>query len=185
MKKILMTLAAVAMAATMNAQTWIGGEIGFESNHVNGASSTTKEFRIAPEIGYNVSDNFSIAAQLGYVYTSSQELPVLGTVSNTNGYTFKPYARYTFVKAGNFSAFFDGGLRYTFGHIQGIENNVNNAGVFITPGLAYAVSPKVTLVSHLGDGLTYNHTWMKDVYRSNAVKFHLFNGISFGAYYNF
>ena len=185
MKKILMTLAAVAMAATMNAQTWIGGEIGFESNHVNGASSTAKAFQIAPEIGYNVSDNFSIAAQLGYAYTSSQELPVIGAVSNINGYTFKPYARYTFVKAGNFSAFFDGGLRYTFAHIKGIENNVNNAGVFVTPGLAYAVSPKVTLVSHLGDGLTYTHSWMKDVYRSNAVKFQLFNGISFGAYYNF
>ena len=51
--------------------------------------------------------------------------------------------------------------------------------------IAYSVSDKVTLASHLGDGLYYNHTWMKDVARSNEFGFNLFHGISFGAYYFF
>ena len=33
--------------------------------------------------------------------------------------------------------------------------------------------------------LYYNHTWMKDVARSNEFGFDLFHGISFGAYYFF
>ena len=36
MKKIMMTLAAVCVAATMNAQVWVGGSLGFSTNHTNG-----------------------------------------------------------------------------------------------------------------------------------------------------
>jgi len=189
MKKILMSLAALAVAATMNAQVWVGGEVGFTTNHTNGSDHTAKEFSIAPEIGYNLSDNLSVAIALGYGHTSDFDGTKFGipgmTLSNVNAYSIKPYARYTFVKAGNFSAFVDGGLKYNTAHAQGIENNFNQFGVFVTPGIAYSVSDKVTLVSHLGDGLYFNHTWVKDNVRSNGVGFKLLNGISFGAYYNF
>lgn len=33
MKKILLSLAALAFAATINAQVWIGGEVGFNLFH--------------------------------------------------------------------------------------------------------------------------------------------------------
>ena len=68
---------------------------------------------------------------------------------------------------------------------QGLESNFNRFGVFVIPAIAYSVSDKVTQASHLGDGLYYNHTWMKDVARSNEFGFDLFHGISFGAYYFF
>ena len=77
------------------------------------------------------------------------------------------------------------GLKYSIAHAQGLENNFNRFGVFVIPAIAYSVSDKVTLASHLGDGLYYNHTWMKDVARSNEFGFDLFHGISFGAYYFF
>ena len=64
MKKIMMTLAAVAVAATMNAQVWVGGELGFTGSHVNGIDNTEKTFTIAPEIGYNLDDNFAVAINI-------------------------------------------------------------------------------------------------------------------------
>ena len=36
MKKILLSLAALAFAATINAQVWIGGEVGFTTNPAKG-----------------------------------------------------------------------------------------------------------------------------------------------------
>lgn len=180
-----MTLAAVAVAATMNAQVWVGGELGFAASHVNGSDNTDKTLTIAPEIGYNLSDNWSVAVALGYSYASSQAIANLGSFDNVNTYAIKPYARYTFVKSGNFSAFVDGGINYATIHVKGADNNFNQFGVSVVPGLAYAVSDKVTLVSHLGSGLYYNHTWMKDFAHVNDYGLNLFNGISFGAYYNF
>ncbi len=185
MKKIMMTLAAVAVAATMNAQVWVGGELGFTGSHVNGIDNTEKTFTIAPEIGYNLDDNFAVAIKLGYGYASTKDFGALGRYSNVNSYAINPYVRYTFAKAGNFSAFVDGGVDYSTIHIQGAEKNINQFGAAVVPGIAYAVSNKVTLVSHLGEGLYIKHSWIKDAVRTNDYGFNLFNGISFGAYYNF
>ena len=59
MKKIMMTLAAVAVAATMNAQGYIGGNLGFvnSTNKTNPAAEVTRTgFSIAPEFGYKLDD---------------------------------------------------------------------------------------------------------------------------------
>ena len=69
--------------------------------------------------------------------------------------------------------------------VHGAEENINQFGAAVVPGIAYAVSNKVTLVSHLGEGLYIKHSWIKDAIRTNDYGFNLFNGISFGAYYNF
>ena len=184
MKKILMTLVAVAMATTMNAQTWIGGELGFSSSHVNGEKNTNKQFFVSPEIGYNLDDNLSVAIKLGYEHSSVLKIEDQ-LLENVNAYTINPYVRYAFVKAGNFSAFIDGGIFYTTAHFKDSDNNYNQFGAAVTPGIAYAVSDKVTLVSHLGDGLYYNHEWIKDLTHANNFGFNFLNSISFGAYYNF
>ena len=181
-----MTLAAVAVATTMNAQVWAGGELGFSTKHTNGAENNTKTFNIAPEIGYNLSDNLAVAIKLGYEHVS----PAAG--ASTNNWTINPYVRYSFVKAGNFSAFIDGGVNYTTGHTQGAKKNNNTFGIGINPGIAYNVSEKVTLAAHLGKGLYYEHNWRAesedgamDGYHKNSFGLELLNGVSFSAYYNF
>ena len=80
MKKILLSLAALAVAATMNAQVWIGGEVGFTTNHTNGSGHTALELNIAPDIGYTLSDNCSVAFALGYSHTSNGVPRTEGTV---------------------------------------------------------------------------------------------------------
>ena len=184
MKKIFMMAVMAVAALSANAQTWVGGELGFTSSHVNGAG-TSKEFTIKPEVGYGLNEKFDVAIALGYTYSSDKLKSQLGGGKfSTNTFEINPYVRYKFVKAGNFFAFVDGGLGYATTHYNGVSKNENQFGVYVQPGIAYSVSNKVTLVSHLGEGLYYNHQWMKEVYHQNNVGFRLFNGITFGAYVN-
>lgn len=185
MKKIFVMAVMAAATLTANAQWWAGGEVGFTSSHTNGVG-TEKNFTIQPEVGYSLNDKFDVALSIGYTYASEKLNKKLGGDKySANAFEINPYVRYKFVKAGNFFAFVDGGIEYATCHYQGVSNNENQLGISITPGIAYNVSPKVTLVSHLGEGLYYNHEWMKDTYHANNVGFRLFNGITFGAYYNF
>ena len=193
MKKIFMMAVMAVAALTANAQVWVGGEVGFTSSHVNGLG-TEKNFTLKPEIGYSLNDKFDVAMEIGYAFSSDKLHKKLGGQKfNANTFEVKPYVRYKFVKAGNFFAFVDGGINYATTHYNTLPKNENEFGVSIVPGIAYSVSNKVTLVSHLGEGLYYNHQWMKDGekngytyegYHINNVGFRLLNSITFGAYVN-
>lgn len=198
MKKIFMIAAMAVAAVTANAQVWIGGNLGFNTEtskvEIAGFSTdnTTSNFEIAPEIGYNLSDQWAVAIALGYAHTEGTSMTFGDetVTGNINAFTIKPYARYTFVKAGNFSAFCDGYVSYSTAHMQNVENNINTFGIGLAPGIAYAVSPKVTLVAHVGK-LGYDHTSYKQdtvvgeaKYTNNKFDFNITNSIYFGAYVN-
>ncbi len=188
MKKILMTIVAAFVATTMSAQDmWVGGSLGFTSTHKQGNTYSNQTITVIPEVGFNLDENMDIAIALGYThnkYTSS---------NCKNTFVINPYLRYKFVKVGNFSAFADCGIQYSTAHTRGYKENTNNFGAAIVPGIAYAISDKVTLVSHLGDGLYFNHGWNKgfegdsdypaqSASHTNSLGFTLFNGVTFGAY---
>ena len=175
MKKFIMVAVMAVAALTANAQTWAGGSFGFQSKHVNGSESSTTLFEVSPEMGYSLSDNLDVAIALSYANINGDQ----------NTFAIKPYLRYSFVKEGNFAAFLDCGLGYGTTHTNGIDKNDNFFTVNINPGIAYNVSNKVTLVAHLGDGLYFSHEWKEDVKRINTFGLNFFNGVSFGAYYNF
>lgn len=202
-------IAVMAVAAvSANAQLWIGGEVGFNSttNTIKEGSvsvdQNSKNFTIAPELGYNLSDKWAIAAKLGYEYSENDaniaafiadfDAPSFLRNINTNTFYINPYVRYTFVKVGNFSAFLDGGVAYGFSHINGTSDYLNNINLFkvsVNPGVAYALNPKVGLVAHIGD-VSYKTQWMSvkeaDVkFSQDKFNIGLWNSISFGAYYNF
>jgi len=153
MKKIMMTLAAVAVAATMNAQVYVGGSFGLTQDHTSNSQVSTNMFTISPEVGYNLNEKFAVGVAFGYSYRGTT-----GGVHH-NRYTVNPYLRYTFVKAGEFSAFVDGGLEYATDHTKGLKKSENTFGFRVNPGIAYNVSQKVTLVAHLKNGMYFNHTW--------------------------
>ena len=207
MKKIFMTLAAAVIAVSANAQIWVGGEVGFTSDKTtvktngNSVSQTTNNFTLAPEVGYNLNENWAIALKVQFAHNEDNGVIKsmiqdagfnTGAKVMTNAFSVNPYARYTFLKAGNFSAFVDGGVSYGLIHVSSMSqvmNNINSLGVAINPGVTYAVSPNDSLVAHIGD-LSYNAMWTKaknaDV-KVNNGKFNIgiWNAISFGAYYNF
>lgn len=177
MKKIILSAIIVASAMTANAQAWIGGELGFNSTTYKGGSNkeTLSNVTISPEIGYNLDENWAVAAKLEYSHFED------GGTANAVG--INPYVRYTFAKTGNLSFFIDGGLSWTSTHYKGEDKNANTYGIGFNPGLAYAISKKVSLVAHIGD-FSYNHYKFHDT-KIDGFNLGLDNSISFGAYVAF
>ena len=188
MKKIFIAAVMTVVALTANAQVWVGGELGFSTDKTSfdgNKLGTNTEFTLAPELGYSLNENWDVAVKLAYGYSENAAKSVMGLEAkgSTNAFAINPYVRYTFVKAGNFSAFVDGGIAYATVHVNGQEDNINGLGVAVNPGIAYAVSPKVSLVAHIGE-VGYNHAW-RDKLTNDAFNLKLTNAISFGAYVKF
>jgi hypothetical protein len=187
MKKIFVMAVMAAATLTANAQWWAGGSfaLNFDNNGRNGDQNTTS-FEIAPEVGYNLSDNWAVAIALGFGTTNNAAVSegvdsyYGGKLDEANNY-FKvaPYARYTFAKTGPVAFFVDGGVGFKFfNHDRGTQFNVG-----VRPGIAFNASKKVSLVAALGY-LGYQKDSEK---AGDGSRFGLGvdNKISFAAYYNF
>ena len=119
MKKFLLTAVVAVFALAANAQVWIGGSLGASTSKdsYKGLDNTTNEVTIAPTIGYTYDDNWDFVLEIGYAHGEDG--------ATTNSFGISPYARYKFVKAGNFKAFLDGGFSYANVHFKGDDDNAN------------------------------------------------------------
>ena len=175
MKKIMMTLAALAVAATMNAQGYIGGGIGFKSVSYDGESTTA--FSIMPEVGYNLDENMSVGITLGYSEAGKDP-------AKTKVFSIEPYLRYNFAKFDKVNLFVDGGLGYQNTKVGDAKNNTFYVGV--RPGVSVTLTEKLSFVSHFGF-LGYKNS--KDDGADKAVNTVELSvdgaALSFGLYYNF
>jgi hypothetical protein len=176
MKKIMMTLAAIAVAATMNAQAYIGGSLGFATASQDGNSTTV--WSIMPEVGYNLNENWAVGTVIGYGEAGKDE-------SKVKKFTIAPYVRYTVAKLDKVNVFIDGTVGYTNTKYYGFKNNTFNVG--IKPGVAVNLNDKLSFVTHFGF-LGYENS--KDDYEG-AKAVNTFgldlngNNLTFGLYYNF
>lgn len=173
MKKILVMAAIAMVSMTVNAQMWVGGNIGYNYND-NGAGTETNYLSISPEVGFSLSDKWDLGLNLDYE---------MGKVKNgvtLHEFSFNPYARFTFAKSGIASFFIDGGIRLGAQKVK----NVNDADIIFgfgfQPGIALHVSDRVSLVTKIGS-LGYRR-----VGDASTVGFNVNNeAITFGAYYSF
>lgn len=180
MKKFILAALVAFVSVSANAQFWAGGSVGFNTSKTTiDGNELAKEnqFRLTPEVGYKLNDKWDIAVALGYNHISGK-----GTASQ-NGFAINPYARYTFAQCGDFSFFADGGFAYGFNHESGVEDNLNFWEIAIKPGIAYALSEKVSLVAHVGN-LGWQFAKKGDV-KTNTFDINVTNAITFGAYVSF
>lgn len=175
MKKIFLSLMVMVAAVAANAQIWVGGSLGFRTYDAQGAGDTETTFNIAPEVGYDLSEDLSIAIGLGYASESLKDVDDAQTTISVN-----PYARYKFLKAGNFNVFLDGG--FAFKSVDDGANKNNAWLIGVRPGVAYSINENFSVVAHLGDGLVYRGG---DYKTQNGIALDLANGLSFGVYYAF
>ncbi len=179
MKKIVLAAVFAVVSVAANAQVWMGGELGYQNTRVSNDGNTLAKqniFTLAPEVGYTLNDNWDIAAAIGFGHVDDDD-------ASTNSFAINPYARYKAVKAGNFTFFLDGGFAYQLAHTHGVDDNTNTWEIAIKPGFSYAVSPKVSLVAHVGKlGWAFSKTG--DI-KTNQVNIGVDNAVSFGAYVSF
>jgi len=201
MKKIMMTFAAVCVAATMNAQVYVGGTLGLDfqtkmADQTSGDDATGMTFQIKPELGYNLDEKSSVGIVLGFgISNNSAEVMKQATgisyPTNTkldkNAISFQiaPYYRYKFLQFDKVDLFIDAqvGFQYT----KYDEWNNTTFGLGVRPGVAFNASDKVSFVAKLGNGLFFESSKDKD---ADAVsKFGLSANslapLEIGMYYNF
>lgn len=178
MKKIFLTLMVMVAAVAANAQVWVGGSLGFWNNGDAEGNETKTTFNIKPEVGYDLSEDWSIAIALGYELAKPEE------GENISALSANPYARYNLIKAGNFKLFLDGGFSFA-SYDMGGDDNYNAWNIGIKPGVAYSLNEKFSLVAHMGF-LGYQDaddelTGIVD----KGFGFNFSNNLSFGVYYAF
>ena len=200
MKKFFMTIAAVAVAATMNAQVYVGGNIGVTSESQDGNSTTKVAF--VPEVGYMFNDKMGVGAEL--TIKTNGEKSVLNTSNGeyskktptTIG--FAPYFRYKFVNTDNLDVFVDAQIAYSttsasytsdYGYI---DKATNTFGFAIKPGIAYKATDHISFVAKVGllgftsekidvDGAKAKNTFNFMVGSDNFAS----SALTFGIFYNF
>ena len=180
MKKIMMTLAAVCVAATMNAQVYLGGSVGVATSSYDGNSTTV--WSILPEVGYNLDEKWAVGMTVGY---GESRVKVKNAGSEkVKTFQISPYARYTFVKFDKINLFVDGGVGYKHENYAGTKTNTFAIG--FKPGVAVNLNEKLSFVAHVGF-LGYENEKVKgDDKSTNTFGFDINgNSLSFGVYYNF
>lgn len=184
MKKMILTALVAVVSLAANAQVWVGGEVGFSADKTTfdgNKIQNSASFSLLPEIGYTLNEKFDVAVLIGLTHGNARE----GQAEyNFNSFTLKPYIRYKFAQAGDFTFFADGGFGYKYTHYSKADNNRNEWYIGIQPGIAYSLSDKVSIVAHVGD-LSYSFA------KEGKEKYNKFgigvdgNALTFGAYVNF
>lgn len=144
MKKFLAAalMAVVSLGAFAQSNMYIGGSAGFWRN----SSDNKTEFRILPEIGYNLSDQVAIGTVIGYDHNYDKGLSI-------DLVDFSPYVRYSFLKSGKVKVFIDGGVDLGFGRSKADGHSSDTAityGIGLKPGFVYDISDDFSLVAHIG-----------------------------------
>ncbi len=184
MKKILMTLAIAMVAICANAQVYLGGTVGLSSvGSENGKDETS--FKLLPEIGYNLNNNWAIGTTVGYQKGTFSMLDNNLTNNDSwKAFTVAPYARYTFVHSKLVNVFLDMGFGFMSGENGNHDFTAFNVGV--QPGVAVNLSRHLSFVGKFGF-LGYEEINPEgDDNNSHAFGFDLNgNNVQFGLYYNF
>lgn len=180
MKKIL--LLAVVMFASLNAsaQFYVGGSVGFGSVKQGGGDSEFT-FKILPELGYQLNDQWAVGATLGYQKGACD----IGSVNfnqnvTTEVFIISPYARYTAFDWDQVSLFFDGGI--SFGSYK---DTGTYFGLGVSPGVAVKLTDEISFVTHIGFLGFENFSPDGGGKSSSIFGLDFKNSCSFGVYYNF
>lgn len=171
MKKVLLTLALAAFAFTANAQFVIGGNIGinhnadYDDNYTAAYGSYARtDITILPKIGYQLSDNMQVGAQLGWDYSYVRNYSGASDTYRSHpqsAIVIAPYFRYNFATWKSFSLFCEATLDFALGlesQVHGFANgsevtgspakqgdNYTSIGINVVPGMNYAFSDKFSM----------------------------------------
>lgn len=188
MKKILMIAVMAVAAVSANAQWYIGGSFGLNFTKATKDADSQTTLNIAPEVGYNINDNWAVGAQVGFGMANNLTNGVEGNLTGTS-FTIAPYARYTFAKTGIASFFADGYVSFSSTNFDASRNlkSDKSGSVFsigVRPGVSLKASDKVSLVAILGN-LGYSKASDELGGGSNFGINADNTDISLGVYYNF
>lgn len=188
MKKFF-TLAVVAIASVFGASAgdgYVGGSLGYM--HKDQSGTTTNQFTILPELGYNINNQWAVGTTIGYDYKHW-----CGQSKSLHLFNFNPYARFTYFRTGNnlVQLFVDGGAGIGLGSYDYGKGSDSHTAVTwnigFRPGVAFNVTKQFSIVAHLGfvgyQGAN-NAAYAGGEPRKGGISFDT-NDLTLGFYYNF
>lgn len=175
MKKLFLTMMVAALSVAASAQVYVGGEVGlwrdYDKNHTS--------FTILPEVGYRLSDRWSIGTVVGFSHDYMDGVKV-------NGAVVSPYARYSYAKFGPVNLFLDGGFGFNTYKYKDSDGSRSAWQVGITPGIAVDVAKNLSFVAHVGFLGWRDADDDRSAFGSNGFGFQLSgNDLRFGMLYRF
>ena len=146
MKKVLILFAAAMVSYVANAQFYAGGAVGLQTGD---RSSLT----IAPEAGYNLNDDFSVGAVVGFINETSKAGEFKNTTSEL---LINPYVRWNFMEWAPVQFFLDGSFEFSSVSTSIKQGDNKDSKTYscmrlgIKPGISIPVNEKLSFVGHLG-----------------------------------
>lgn len=190
MKKVLFAIAALATSLTASAQLWVSGSLGFGSQSSWGYDDSMSSWEFKPAIGYALDDALEVGLELGISGENYGKDTWCGE-QNSIKFSIAPFARYTFLSEGDFSMFLQGKVKYSYDKTKYVSSDTEakgwDFGVYIQPGIKYALTDNFSMVATLG-GLSYTHNDPEKATKGteqNYFAFQLYTGLSFGLVYSF
>src|SRR5690554_4165325 len=129
MKKILLTVALLAIGVNLQAQEaseaggfegkwWIMGQAGYgqTDDYVGGVKVKTSDYSIVPAVGYFVSPTVTVGAAVGYL--GSEVKPKGGDKATSSSFIVQPLARKYWGAGGNLYFFGQLAVPFQFGEIK-------------------------------------------------------------------
>lgn len=146
MKKILLLLVVMVAVASASAQVYVAGNVGFWHDD----DKDITNFRIEPEVGYNLNDQWALGINLGYMHSKGEiAVGIIEGTVKVNAFMVAPYARYTYFEKGIVRLFLDGGFGFSTYKLKGGDNE-NGFEIGIKPGIAIKLNDRISLTSKLG-----------------------------------
>ncbi len=168
MKKVFLTLALMLTTMLASAQFYVGGGISYCKTEIKNVEAS--EFTFTPEMGYVINSNWAVGAVLDIDWVKDTSTTI----------AVSPYARYTFLRAGNFSFFADGVLQ--IGSIDPKEGDSQFCwGIGVKPGIDYSLTEHFSITAHIG---WLGHNNYKDYGETTTIAIDS-NDLSFSLSYNF
>lgn len=179
MKKIVLVCMVAFLAISANAQVYVGGTFGISSvkETAKEVEMKTTSFKILPEIGYELDENWSLGTVVGYEYKKSGDLKI-------NTFTVAPYARYFFLKSDLARLFADAGFGFSTSKVKDYDA-ANSWNIGIKPGIAIKLSDHFSLVAKYG---FFGYSKEEGILGGEVKKFGLnfdTDELSFGFHYIF
>lgn len=169
MKRILILVFVLTAALAARSQVYVGGSL----NIWGGDHRTT--FSIAPEVGYNFNETWSVGGTLQYAHNKRNSV-------KSNSFAIEPYARYAFFENDVLRVFLDGQIGFSTEGVKGGGDNVNGFEIGIQPGLAIKATKHLSFLAKFGF-LGYRDDFMS---KADGGGLSLTSqDLSFGFYYSF
>ncbi len=157
MKKLFL-MGAVALffsgmaTAQEDSKMWAAASLSFSSSSYGSGVSTNSLFGFSPEFGYNLNSEWAVGGRRDFAFASSKFDPGFGASSDkstSTSTTFAPFARYSFIKSGDFSIFGQGEIPISFGDAP------NTVGLRALPGVSYSLNNNFSIQALLPSILAF------------------------------